>query len=150
MFQSQKGAEEHTWICQVDCLKCGISGETTIWHTEILKKELKVAGLEISPQRSLPVPWTPTVPQTSMLKYHRTRGSALISQKPSAIYRVCIAKHGLRPKTFISLHILLLQDTALLKALAKKHTGGGKNGWAGQMVGLWMLKGILRELTSMT
>lgn len=54
------------------------------------------------------------------------------------------------PKTFISLHILLLQDTALLKAPAKTHTGGGKNDWTRQMVCLWMLKRILRELSSMT
>lgn len=52
-----------------------------IWHTEILEKELKVAVLEISPQRSLPVPWTPTVPQTSTLKYHRTRGSLHLFHK---------------------------------------------------------------------
>lgn len=73
--QSQKGAGEHMRICRMDCLKCGISGEMTSWHTEILDKELKVAALEISPQRSLSVPWTPTVPQTSTLKCHKTRGS---------------------------------------------------------------------------
>lgn len=48
-----------------ECLKRGISGETMSWHTETLEKELKVAALEISPQRRQPVPWTPTVAQSS-------------------------------------------------------------------------------------
>lgn len=58
-----------------------IVGIGVSWHTEILEKELKVAVLEIFPQRSLPVLWTPTMPQTSTLKYHRTRVSLHLFHK---------------------------------------------------------------------
>lgn len=136
------------WICQVDCLNCGNRGELAHRNTG--------KGIKSSCFRNL----STEKPACALDTHHATDQHtevpqnqglpALVSQKPSAINRVCVAKHGPRPKTFISLHILLLQDTALLKALAKMHTGGGKNGWTGQMVSLWMLKGILRELSSMT
>lgn len=137
--QFQKGAGEHTWICQVDCLKCGISSETMsdeLAHRNTGKGIKSSCFGNLSTEKPAYALDTHCATDQHSEVSQNQGLSALVSQKPSAIYRVCVAKHGPRPKTFISLHILLLQDTALLKALAKTHTGREKNGWTGQMVGL--------------